>query len=81
MTPHDTRTTLSKHAKRTVLQLAVIGCGIAAVTPQPGQAVGPWTEKVVAYTQEEAARTSDEYAAAWNYYKNRGYAPVGFHKK
>jgi hypothetical protein len=76
MTPTNPKT-LPKHAKRTVLQLAVLGCGLAAANPHPGHAAGPWTEKVVAYTQEEAARTSDEYAAAWNYYKNRGYAPVG----
>ena len=76
MTPTNPKT-LSKHAKRTVLQLAVVGSGLAAGTAEPSRAAGPWTEKVVAYTQEEAARTSDEYAAAWNYYKNRGYAPVG----
>ena len=76
MTPTNPKT-LSTHAKRTVLQLAVFGCGLAAGTVQPSLAAGPWTEKVVVYTQEEAARTSEEYAAAWSYYKNRGYAPTG----
>src|SRR6185295_10274330 len=49
---------------------------LAATLASPALAVGPWASNPVVFGQEVGGVVDADYSAAWNHWKDLGYAPV-----